>query len=175
MKTLILIRHAKSSWDDLGARDFDRSLNHRGRHDAPLMGERLAARLNAGNLALDVLLCSSAQRARETAELLIPALGFAVENVEWRRELYLASPRIMLKAIQAMPDEAATVALLAHNPGITELAEILTGKSFGNVPTCGVITLALPVDHWRGVTEDVGAELIDFDYPRRLSGSSGQE
>jgi len=174
VKTLILIRHAKSSWDDSGARDFDRSLNHRGRHDAPEMGRRLAARLKASGIGLDGFVCSPACRAVQTAELLVEALSFPLTSVEWRRELYLASPRIMLEVIQAMPDETATVALLAHNPGITELAEILTGETFGNVPTCGVITLALPVEHW-GEVPGVGAELIDFDYPRRPSGSNGQE
>jgi len=165
MKTLLLIRHAKSSWNDLGARDFDRSLNHRGRHDAPEMGRRLAARLDRGNLRLEAFLCSSARRAVETANLLAPELAFPSASIDWRNELYVASPATMLDVVRSVPDHATAAALLAHNPGITELAEILTGVAFGNVPTCGVIMLALPVNHWGDA--GVGAELIDFDYPRR--------
>jgi len=164
MKTLILIRHAKSSWENPDS-DFDRILNHRGQHDAPVMGKRLAAQLEVSGIGLDDFVCSCARRAVQTAELLALQLDFPLTSIEWRRELYLATPRTMLEVIHAVPDEAATVALLAHNPGITELAEILTGVAFGNVPTCGVIMLALPIKHWGDA--GVGAELIDFDYPKR--------
>ncbi|MDQ6982137.1 MAG: histidine phosphatase family protein [Mariprofundus sp.] len=173
MKTLVLIRHAKSSWEDPDSSDYDRILNNRGQHDALVMGKRLAARLETAGIGLDGFACSSARRAVQTAELLAAALDFPLASMEWRRELYLASPRTMLEVIQATPDEFGSVALLAHNPGITELAEILTGEIFGNVPTCGVITFTLPVDHWGDA--GIGAELVDFDYPRRLSGSNGQE
>jgi len=164
MKTLILIRHAKSSWEDLGGSDYDRCLNHRGLHDAPIMGEQLAARLGVSGISLDAFVCSTARRAAQTAEHLTPQLHFPIESVDWRRELYLASPDTMLEVIRSMPDEIASAALLAHNPGITELAEILTGRYFGNVPTCGVITLALPIESWA----DIGSrsECIDFDYPK---------
>ncbi len=164
MKTLILVRHAKSSWADVGAHDFDRSLNDRGLHDAPIMGKRLAARLDACDMSLDAFVCSTACRAVQTVESLIVPLGFPVEAVDWRRELYLSSPATMLGVIHTLPEQAASAVLLAHNPGITELAEILTGLNVGNVPTCGVITLALPVNCWM----DVGgrAELVDFDYPK---------
>jgi len=165
MKTLILIRHAKSSWQDLGASDFDRNLNDRGLHDAPVMGERLAARLNASAISLDTFVCSTARRAAQTAEVLAAQLQFPIAGVDWRRDLYLASPDTMLDVIRAMPDEVASAVLLAHNPGITELAEQLTGKYFGNVPTCGVITLTLPIASWMGA--DGRAGLIDFDYPKR--------
>jgi len=165
MKTLILIRHAKSSWQDLGASDFDRCLNHRGLHDAPMMGERLAARLDASAIGLDAFVCSTARRAAQTAEALAAQLQFPIAGMDWRRELYLSSPETMLDVIRFLPDEAATAALLAHNPGITELAEQLTGKYFGNVPTCGVITLTLPIESW--MDADGRAGLIDFDYPKR--------
>jgi len=173
MKTLILIRHAKSSWTDLSARDFDRNLNHRGLHDAPMMGNRLAARLGACSVSLDIFVCSTAQRARQTAESLAAELMFPIKNMDWRRELYLASPGSMLDVIRSVPDEAATVALLAHNPGITELAEILTGQPFGNVPTCGIITLTLPIMRW--IDAGGRADLVDVDYPKRLQCQNSQE
>jgi len=165
MKTLILIRHAKSSWADLGASDFDRSLNHRGLHDAPIMGERLAARLDASDIGLDAFVCSTARRAAETAENMVMHMQFPIERVDWRSALYLSSPETMLDVIRSMPDDVASAALLAHNPGITELAEQLTGKYFGNMPTCGVVTLSLPIESW--LDADGRAELVDFDYPKR--------
>jgi len=165
MKTLILIRHAKSSWQDLACSDYDRSLNHRGLHDAPIMGDRLASRLTDSGISLDAFVCSTARRAAQTAESIAAQLQFPIENMDWRRELYLSSPDTMIEAIRSIPDETASAALLAHNPGITELAEQLTGRYFGNVPTCGVVTITLPIESWL----DAGsrAELVDFDYPKR--------
>jgi len=164
VKTLILIRHAKSSWGDPGSRDRDRPLNHRGRNDATKMGERLAARLASDGLNLDAFLCSPACRAMQTATLLTQALAFPESSIDWRAALYLASPDTILGAIRTAPDTAATLALLAHNPGVTELAEILTGRAFGNVPTCGIITLQWPIRHWVNVGH--GATLLGFDYPK---------
>jgi len=165
MKTVILIRHAKSSWNEPGRTDFERSLNHQGLRDAPLMGARLAARLHADHLKLDAFLCSSARRAVQTAMLLTNELGFPAHDISWRDELYLASPATMLHAICSMPDNIATVALLAHNPGITELAEILSGQYFGNIPTCGMVKLGFSVTRWADAAHP--AKCIDFDYPKR--------
>ena len=165
MKTLILIRHAKSSWDTLEASDFDRSLNQRGRRDAPVMGARLAARLAAAGGSVDLLVSSSACRAEQTAQLLAPALGLSAAAIMWERKLYLASPAAMLNVIHALPDQANCVALLAHNPGITELAERLSDQWFSNVPTCGMVTLALPVQQWCDVHRR--AIVINFDYPKK--------
>lgn len=162
MKTLILIRHAKSDWSDSSVRDFDRELNARGKCDAPLMGQRLAA----GDIQPDVFVVSTACRAKATARLIAPALSFPVADIDWRDELYLASPATMKSLIRQTADDVQTLALLAHNPGITELVNQLTNTDIDNVPTCGVLILSLPVDHWSELSNN--AELIDFDYPRRL-------
>jgi len=163
IKSLVLIRHAKSSWAHPGSQDMDRPLNRRGQNDAPVMGDRLRSRLENSGLKLDAFVCSTATRAAQTAKLLATALAFPVACIDWREELYLASQATMLDTIRTTPDTEPTLALLAHNPGITELAEILSGRAFGNVPTCGIITLQWPVRHWMDV--DSPAELIDFDYP----------
>jgi len=165
MKTLILIRHAKSSWNTPGMADFDRVLNSRGLADAPVMGERLCRHLAARQQQLDVLLCSAAQRADQTARLLASALDFPVDSIEWHRALYLASPRTMLSLLQSLPDTADTVALVAHNPGISDLAGQLIGEYFADVPTCSVISMSLPIEHWRDAGQ--AASLIDYDYPKR--------
>lgn len=165
MKRLILIRHAKSSWDD-GVSDFDRSLNHRGLSDAPMMGQRLAAQFASSEQRLDALISSSAKRAEQTTCLLAHALNFPETSIEWHRELYLAPPKSMQEVIGQLPEHVNTVALVAHNPGITELAEKLTGEYFGNVPTCGMITVEFPVDDWL----DVGswADFVRYDYPKSV-------
>ncbi len=163
MKTVILIRHAKSSWDE-GVSDVERSLNARGLSDAPLMGERLSRRLAGAEQSLDALISSSAKRAAQTSRLLAHSLSFPEQSIEWRNELYLAAPHTMQDVIRCLPDEVNTAALVAHNPGITELAEKLTGDHFGNMPTCSMVTIEFPVNHWL----DAGswADFVDFDYPK---------
>ncbi len=160
MKTLILIRHAKSDWSDFSARDFDRKLNARGKRDAPVMGQRLASR----DIQPDTFIVSTACRAKATARLMAPALGFSFEDIDWRDELYMASPSTMKSVIRQTADHIQTLALLAHNPGITELANQLTAANISNIPTCGVAILELPVDHWAELNH---ACLLDFDYPKK--------
>jgi len=164
MKTLILIRHAKSSWDE-GVGDFERSLNVRGLSDASLMGERLLSRLAGAEQSLDALISSSAKRADQTSRLLARSLSFPEASIEWRNELYLATPQTIQNIIRHLPDTVNNVALVGHNPGITELAEKLTGDHFGNMPTCSMVTIEFPVDHWL----DTGswADFVDFDFPKR--------
>lgn len=160
MKTLILIRHAKSDWSDFSARDFDRELNARGKHDAPLMGQRLAAR----DIQPDAFTVSTACRAKATAKLMAPALGFSFADIQWKNELYLASPSTMRSVIRQTADHIQTLVLLAHNPGITELANQLAAANISNIPTCGVVTFELPIDQWAELNH---AHLIDFDYPKK--------
>jgi len=165
MKTLILIRHAKSNWNELGKGDYERGLNTRGLSDAPIMAQRLQQRLTQEEQQIDAILSSSAHRADQTTRLLLTKLDFPENKVDWRRDLYLANPLTMLEMIRMAADDIQTLVLVAHNPGISALAEQLSGEFLGNVPTCGVITIALPVDHWC----DAGnwADLIDFDYPKK--------
>lgn len=164
MKTLLLIRHAKSGWDDLGARDFDRQLSTRGEDDAPRMGKRLAAALAGRNQQLDRLLASSAARAARTAQLLAAEIGYDPEEIEYRESLYLASPDTLLQAIHSLDDRIACAAVVAHNPGIAELAGQLIGRRVDHLPTCSIVTLAADLTHWRDLQQ---AELLDFDYPKR--------
>ncbi|NWF36640.1 histidine phosphatase family protein [Mariprofundus sp. KV] len=161
MKQLILVRHAKSSWDDLSARDFDRDLNDRGHCDAQEMGQRLARR----GFKPDAFMISSSRRTRSTAYLMADQLAFSHADIELKDELYLASPSTMLKAIRQTPDHVQRLALLAHNPGITELTNRLARTYINNVPTCGLAILEMDISSWN----EVGgrALLLDFDYPKR--------
>ena len=157
-----MIRHAKSSWDDLGARDFDRDLNSRGLHDAPEMGRRLAVK----NIHPDAFLVSTANRARATASLIASELGFPEQEIQFRDELYLASPAEILKQIRQVPDQIQTLVVVAHNPGITELANRMARTYINNIPTSGVVMMQMPVEQWQHAGGR-GAELLDFDYPKK--------
>jgi phosphohistidine phosphatase len=162
LKRLTLIRHAKSSWKDAGIADFERTLNERGERDAPRMGRRIA---DAGKPP-ELLLASPARRAARTAELIAERLGARAPRVEYERALYLATPDQLLDVIRGLDDDVRHAALVGHNPGLTELAEQLTGAEIGNVPTCGVVRLRLAVHAW-GEVEPGCAEIEDFDYPKR--------
>lgn len=152
-RTLYLVRHAKSSWKT-SLPDRQRPLNQRGLRDAPAMGRRLAAR----KVLPDLLLCSPAIRARETAELMATTLGFPQQSIQLAEELYLASPTQWLRVIEALPDQRRTVMLVGHNPGITEVARELAHREVQDLPTCAVVELVYRVtagetDSWALVAQ----------------------
>lgn len=162
MKLLTLIRHAKSSWKDASLADFDRPLNGRGRRDAPRMAKRLAAVAPAPQQ----LLSSPAVRAAATARAMAEALGQPEEWIRYSRSLYLASAGQLLAAVQEIDDGVDHAALVGHNPGLTELAELLTDAGIENVPTCGIARIELPVERWRDAEPGRG-RLLDLDSPKR--------
>ncbi|MYG49370.1 MAG: histidine phosphatase family protein, partial [Gemmatimonadales bacterium] len=123
MKTLLILRHAKSSWDHPGLRDHDRPLNPRGRRDAPRMGRFMAER----DLVPDRIVSSTAVRARTTAELAAAEFGAGVE-IETTYDLYGASPDGYVEVAEAMGGTAERLMLVGHNPGITSLVWHLTGE-----------------------------------------------
>jgi len=161
MKTLLLIRHAKSDWGNIGARDYDRKLNPRGLRDAPEMGMRLKER----GLIPDLFVSSTAKRAEMSTQRITEAMGYPFERVGWFESLYLASPSTMLKVIAETDDTISSLALLAHNPGITELAEKLSGQALSDMPTSAVVTLTSAIKHWGEA--NASWQLQDFDYPKR--------
>jgi phosphohistidine phosphatase len=162
MKLISLIRHAKSSWKDSQLSDFDRPLNKRGQRDAPRMGRRLAA----VEPLPDLILSSPAMRAARTAQVIAEAIGYASERIEFQRTLYLATPGVMLGVIQDLDDRLAHVALVAHNPGLTDLCDTLAHARINNVPTCGIVRIQLEIDSWRNASSGCGT-LLEFDYPKR--------
>jgi phosphohistidine phosphatase len=148
MKTLALFRHAKSSWDDEKLDDHERPLAPRGRRDAPLMGKRLARR----GLEPDLLLTSTAVRARETSDYLAKALGLAASRMRADRRIYLASPGDLLKVIAALDDSLGTVLLVGHNPGLTDLANrLLPSLELDNLPTAGIVAIECDTARWRHI------------------------
>ena len=161
-RQLTLIRHAKSSWDDAGIKDRDRPLNERGERDAPLMGRRLLARGARPTL----ILTSPAVRARRTAQIIAREIGYPQEFLQREDDLYLASPDEIVTVIARQDSSFRDLIVCGHNPGLTELANRLTGAGIDNIPTTGVVVIGLDLKSWADLDGAEG-ELLLFDFPRR--------
>ncbi|WP_425837079.1 SixA phosphatase family protein [Microbacterium sp. PA5] len=156
MITLALVRHAKSDWGDPGLDDHDRPLNDRGRRDAPV----LAARLAQTGFRPEALLTSTALRARTTAGFFAEALGVPAQE---RPELYGAPARTLLSA--AATSGARQVMVVAHDPGMSVLADALSNGDIGAMPTCAVAVFTWDTDDW-DVATSVDPASWSFDSPR---------
>ena len=162
MKTLLLLRHAKSSWGDGDLADFDRPLNNRGRHDAPRMGQLLARH----ELTPDLIITSAARRAATTAELVAMAAEYA-GDIQYTNELYLADPDTFLEVARETDDSVARLLLVGHNPGIEELVAALAGRD-ERMPTAALACFRLDIDHWRDLTDETAAEMLHLWRPKEL-------
>lgn len=160
MKTLYLIRHAKSSWKDLSQGDFNRPLNNRGKLNAPFMGKQWKAR----GEEVDRFISSPAKRAITTARIITKELGSKAIHED--EKIYHASLSELLNIINELDDHLNSVAVFGHNPGFTALAEYLSGEDIRNMPTTGMVRIDFEFDHWRMVSKETG-RLIWFDYPKR--------
>ncbi|MGH7542634.1 MAG: SixA phosphatase family protein [Gemmatimonadota bacterium] len=150
MKTLVLVRHAKSSWKDASLADRDRPLNDRGKRDAPEMGRRLAARGEAP----DLIVSSPAARALATARVIAEAVGYPVDRIREDERIYMAGPADLLGAIHDLDDDDDRVFLFGHNPGLTDLVNALSVPAVENVPTCGVVEFRLTGDRWADLSRE---------------------
>jgi phosphohistidine phosphatase len=165
MKTVLLVRHAKSSWDDISLSDFERPLNDRGKKNAPEMAERLLKK----DVAIDAFLSSPAKRAKKTAEIFAKAYKHDKDKVILVPSLYEAHSENFLKAIEDAPRDAASIALFSHNPGITDFVNSLTEVRIDNMPTCSVFAVKVKVDDWRNFREAT-KEFYFFDFPKNKNG-----
>lgn len=165
MKTLFLLRHAKSSWAESQLRDFERPLASRGLRDVKVMGRRFVA---AGR-QVQCIITSPALRAKTTATLFAREIGYPEEDISANPELYFAGAPMFLKAARLVDEEFDSAMLVGHNPAITEFVNDMSHAAIDNIPTCGLVELLLPVDRWSQVTPGM-AQLVDFDYPKRKHG-----
>jgi phosphohistidine phosphatase len=161
MKTLYLLRHAKSSWDFPHLSDHDRPLNNRGRNDAPLMGEQLAKR----NIKPDLILSSPAVRAITTATLVAKEIDYDLDKIEIKERAYHADPAELLAIIQETPSRVEGLMLVGHNDGMTDLVNQLSPTYIENVPTAGVVSLSFDTSSWKEVSPQ-NARFNFFDYPK---------
>ena len=170
MRTLIFLRHAKSSWALPGINDFDRPLNERGNKAAPQMANWLASE----GIKLDVIVCSSAKRTRETLAHMQPRLSQEVATI-LEPNLYLASSATLFECAAKLDDGYETAMLLAHNPGLHDaaLSSLTTasrresGEMRSRFPTCACAIISLPIDRWSEITTDIG-ELNAYMTPKGL-------
>lgn len=144
MKHLWLARHAKSDWSEEGLSDFDRELNKRGLRDAPAMGRWLAAR----GVKPQVMVTSPARRALHTAELLAEGMGFSKAFIFHEPRIYEAHTGELQEIIEESDDNLDHLMLVGHNPGMTQLVNILGGGPLDNLPTCSIAALTYDVESW---------------------------
>lgn len=161
MKTLYLMRHAKSSWDYPELSDHDRPLNGRGRHDAPLMGSQLLSR----EIKPDLVLSSTAVRALTTATLVAKELGYEMEKLQTDEGVYHADKNGLLQIIREVPEEIDSLLMVGHNFAISELANMLAPESLADMPTAGIVALTFPVNSWADI-EPEQSKLLFTDKPK---------
>lgn len=154
MKTLLVLRHAKSSWKEPGMPDHDRPLNKRGKREAPQMGRLLRKE----ELLPDLIISSTARRARNTAEAVIEESGYAGELV-LERELYAAPPEAYLEVLSRLEADHQMVMVVGHNPGMEELVTELTGEDV-TLATAALVQIDLPIDHWSDLSDTTQGKLV---------------
>ena len=159
MKTLLLLRHAKSSWKHPELDDYDRPLNKRGKQTAPLMG----ALLHDEHLIPDLILCSSAVRTYTTALLVAKACTYKGE-IEQTHKLYLAEPHAYIEALRQVDEKYARVLVVGHNPGLGMLIESLTGEAM-TMPTAALAYIELSLKRWRDLDMNTKCKLVDVWRP----------
>lgn len=160
MKKLYLIRHAKSSWSDPELDDFIRPLAKRGKKDIVLMADRL---VGAGILP-EMIAASPAKRAKKTAQYLAKRIGCGKKNISYYPDLYLGALSYHLQLLDLLLHQVDILFLVGHNNSITELAEYLSGRSIGNVPTCGIV--ALEYQEAVDLTVAGRGHMLFFDFPK---------
>lgn len=162
MKTLLILRHAKSSWKRAESSDHDRPLNSRGKRAAPRMGKLLKQE----KLVPDAILSSTAERARATAEAAAEACGYE-GMLQLSLDLYLAEPETYVQVLHGVGDDCERVMVVGHNPGLEQLLDALTQE--GDVlPTAALAQVELPIKRWRDLDSDTEGTLVNLWRPREL-------
>lgn len=162
MKTLFILRHAKSSWDNPDLRDYDRPLNKRGKKDAPRMGKYL----KKANLIPDRILSSSAKRARKTAKRFAKACGYTGKIIKLD-SFYHAPVGIYFETLQTLPDKYKNIMVVGHNPTMEQLVHHITGQ-YQQMPTTALAHITLPIDNWESFSPYTEGKLIDLWTPKTL-------
>jgi phosphohistidine phosphatase len=161
MYTILLLRHAKSSWKDAALVDHDRPLNGRGRRDAPRVGRYLAE----ADLLPDHVLCSTAVRARQTLDAARAEWDDSNVSVDELDALYPTDPDLCSALLRALPDDVGRVLVVGHNPGLEELLTELTGRAEA-LPTAALAEVTVNVPHWSSLVPDGSATLVQVWRPK---------
>ncbi len=166
MKTLLLMRHGKSSWKDESLEDFERPLKKRGRKNA----KKIAKVIAENGLNPDIIIASSATRARETVGVVVEVLGFE-NRIVFSDELYMGEPSDIVDALKNLNDDYNSVLIVGHNPGLEAYLQIVDGE-IEALPTAGLGQLVLVLDRWEDLSFDTMGDLVGFWTPKSLSEDS---
>ncbi len=162
MKTLLIVRHAKSSWKDSSMPDIDRPLNQRGKDDAPFMGTLLHDK----KIKPDTIITSPAKRANTTAKLMAAKMNFDEVDICVLNEMYLADVNDLMDVVHSIDDNHNVAMIVGHNPGLTNLTNYIANCNIDNIPTCGIVCIEFAVDSWNHVAKK-NSRLVFFEYPKK--------
>ncbi len=165
MKTLTILRHAKSSWKDPTLADRDRPLNKRGKRDAPVMGQRL----NQTTIRPSLIISSPAVRAWTTAKIVAREISYPKEFLQREKRLYMAGVNTLFDVVAEQDDGFNSIMIVGHNPGLTEFANELVPGVTANIPTCGLVAVEFEIDGW-DLRSAPAPRLVLYDYPKRVLG-----
>jgi phosphohistidine phosphatase len=162
MKTLYLVRHAKSSWKYPDLDDFERPLNKRGRRSAPLMGTILTKL----RVAPDLIISSPANRAAMTARIIAARINYPLEKIQYSEAIYEFSEDALIRVIKQIDDRVNKAMVVGHNPAANGLANYIGDRPISNIPTCGVCCVELDISSWPKISDHCG-KVKFFEYPKK--------
>lgn len=166
-RTLTLVRHAKSSWNEPGLADIDRPLNQRGKRNAPEMAKWLVSQGEGPEL----ILSSPANRALSTAKVMARALGHEAQTIQIEQEIYFAGIPGMLRTLERVDDGIRRVMMVGHNPVMTQWLNQLAAADIWNMPTCAIGIIGFDMDSW-GLVDCTAGELLAYQTPKALASES---
>ncbi|MBN1904764.1 MAG: histidine phosphatase family protein [Deltaproteobacteria bacterium] len=162
MKTIYLLRHAKSSRDDTTLDDFERPLNNKGRESLVIMGKLL----NDLDVMPDIIISSPASRAAMTARAIASKIHYPLDKISYREALYLSEKDILIEEIKNIKNTFKSVMVVGHNPGITDLANFLGDKKIDDIPTCGLCSIEFALRSWKDIDGHSG-RIKFIEYPKK--------
>jgi phosphohistidine phosphatase len=162
MKTLYLVRHAKSSWKYPNLDDFERPLNKRGRKNAPFMGEILKKL----KVAPDLIISSPANRAATTARIIAANINYPLENIQYSETIYEFSQGALIQVVKYIDDDVSKAMVVGHNPALNDLANYFGDRPISNIPTAGIYCLDLNIASWTRIRENCG-QFKFFEFPKK--------
>jgi phosphohistidine phosphatase len=162
MKTIYLVRHAKSSWKYPVLDDFERPLNKRGRKSAPLMGKILEKL----KVTPDLVISSPANRAAMTARIIAAKIKYPLEKIQYSESIFEFSAKVLIHFIEQIDNAVDKAMVVGHNPALTDLANYFGSKPISNIPTCGVCCLDLDIASWAEISEHCG-KVKFFEFPKK--------
>ena len=162
MRTLTLLRHAKSSWSDSSLADHERPLSGRGERDGPVMGQRIAA----AGIRPSLIVSSPAIRAWNTAKIVANEIAYPLEFLQRDSALYLAGLNSLIDFVGRQDEGFSSIMLVGHNPGLTEFANYLCPGLTNNLPTCGVVSVSMDAETW-DLRGDASISMAHHNYPKK--------